>query len=189
MNIYNGLAPEEKIEQYLKQRQKEKKKRRLIPLFIYLFFFIIAIFASCNVFNTINVWFVTIVPLLFVAGFYSRSTLSDKKASFLYEQEYHEPLHIYTKEEIKQNHSSSSDLRIINTICTGKNHKGELLFGKERNKVLFPIKPYKTQMNFYIEENIRKNDLCFVVCINSFENPVAVFKGQYTKNKYLTYNE
>ena len=44
-------------------------------------------------------------------------------------------------------------------------------------------------MNFYIEENIRKNDLCFVVCINSFENPVAVFKGQYTKNKYLTYNE
>lgn len=188
MEKYYGLNPEQKIEKYLKQRQKELKLIKLKPIGLFLFFFLITSFVSINVFDKFNIWFATLTPLILVFLMLSRSTFEDKKASFLYENAYYEPLNIATKEEIKKNHSLSSDIRIINTICNGKNYKGELLFGKQKSKVIFPIKPYPTQMLFFIENGIRKNEPCFIICINSFENPVAVFRGKYNGNNYLTYN-
>lgn len=187
---YIDLTPEEKIEQYLKDRQKDLKLNKYKPIILYVFFFIITSISTFIAFGEYNWYFVLLAPLVFTIGFLSsRPNWKNKTAEFMYENTYHEPLNIATEEQIKQNLSSSTNLRIINTICVGKNYKGELLFGKESQKVLFPIKAYSTRMKYFIEEGIRKNEPCFIICINSFENPVAVFSGRYTGTKYLTFDE
>lgn len=78
----------------------------------------------------------------------------------------------------------SKDIRIVNTHFNQITENG-LLFGTEK-KIL--VETYQQGIQVFIERTPKKNEPCFLVCIESFELPIAVFIGRYEGNKYPTWD-
>lgn len=185
MEKYFGLTPEQKIELFLEEHNKKLNIEKFKMIGFFFFMFIIVAAVSVIVFQEFNILFIILMAILFTAGIGSESITRQKRGNTIHKVLYNETPNYITEKELKRNTSAINEILIINTKYTGKNYDGKLCFGENiiidttRN---LPIK-------IISEKDIRKNQPCFLVCINSFENPVAIFSGEYLGNKYLTYNQ
>lgn len=81
----------------------------------------------------------------------------------------------------------SNNIRIINAKLNRLSNQG-YVFGKEKEILVETGAVQQFYQSVFIETFLNPGDQCFIVCIDNFENPIAVFKGYYNGEKYLTWD-
>ena len=80
---------------------------------------------------------------------------------------------------------NNKNIKIVNANFVKRTEHG-YIFGEER-KYLVETGP-SSLIEVFFEETPKKGKEYFLICLENYETPIAVFKGRYEGNKYLTWD-
>ena len=82
--------------------------------------------------------------------------------------------------------TSYNSIRIVNAKFQRIDLVKGYIFGGEKEIAINP--DIQRAYNIFFEETPQKGETYFLICLESFENPIAVFKGYYSGKKYPTWD-
>lgn len=187
MEEYNNLAPNEKIKKFLLERSKKNDVLQFTVTFIIII--VILFIASMMILRVLNAppekqTFILITVLLSAISLVLTPFMQKNSA-----RRWHVFMRkikgLPPKPELKNYYSTNpKDIRIINAKFTN-NHKYGYIFGKEK-KILIETKYVSPKI--LIEGIPLKGEEYFIICLESFNFPIAAFKGYYDGKEYLTWD-
>lgn len=186
MNDYTYLTPEEKIEKYIKERNSKVTIHKWLWYVIFAFVLtaiIVGSFIDFQSYGTETAIVVVLIHLFFIFIFSNMKHKIRRKEYELYMKLKGETPR---PERLEDPFNTSFDsIRIINAKFKKLDKRG-FIFGGEKEILIenYISRPYE----IFLEATPQKGEQCFILCLENFENPIAIFKGYYNGKKYLTWD-
>lgn len=194
MEEYGYLSPDEKIEKFLEKKINNNQNITIITIIMFaalIIPFIISVITGIikdlnNGVSMLNI-IIPLGPLMLVslAFVLTNSKYTPPNARERRHQKYRKMVGLPERRPVNILFTDNKNIKIVNAKFVKRTEHG-YIFGQEK-KFLVETGRFSA-IDVYFEEIPQKGKEYFLICIENFETPIAVFKGRYNGNKYLTWD-